>query len=151
MKSVHAMKDKERIRKCQKLKDTKETQLNVLWDPWLDLKTENGHCGEKLVNILKICYLMKYTRRQSRPNVCYVISFHFCPFSILKVFREACCSIENNNSNNNSKISKILNSNVPILIFSFHSLYHGCQNWRKLGVDECRLCINDMYYFVIFL
>lgn len=39
---VKVMKEKERLRKCHRL-ETKEIQLNVMWNPRLDFGTEKGH------------------------------------------------------------------------------------------------------------
>lgn len=54
IKNIKVMKDKETVKKCQRLEDTNDTQLNVLWDPWLNPGAEKVALRKKLVKFRKI-------------------------------------------------------------------------------------------------
>ena len=57
--SGQIMKDKERLRKCHRLEENKETQqVNVMWTPGLNAEVENGQHGKLGIRIKFIVQLV---------------------------------------------------------------------------------------------
>lgn len=58
-KSVKVIKDKERLKNCHRLRETKETwQLHLIWDSRLDLGKEKWHDWKNSWTLNKVCSLV---------------------------------------------------------------------------------------------